>query len=62
MSERLEIGAEVRVFNHVGTYKVVGYNRDGSYCLYGGPVGHASFRDFRVDLVRPIKVKKERKS
>lgn len=61
MSEKLEIGVEVRVLNQPGTYKVYGYNKDGSYCLYGGTLTHRAFRDVMPERVRPAKIKKERK-
>ena len=55
MSEELEIGAEVRVFNQPGTFTVKSFNSDGSICLYGGTVTHQSFRDIRPELIRPAK-------
>jgi hypothetical protein len=60
MSEKLEIGTEVRVLNQPGTYTVYSYNKDGSYCLYGGTLTHRAFRDVMPNRVRPAK-KKERK-
>lgn len=61
MSEKLEIGVEVRVLNQPGTYRVYSYNKDGSYCLYGGTLTHRAFRDVMPERVRPAKIKKERK-
>lgn len=58
MSEELEIGAEVRVFNQPGTYTVKGFNPDGSVCLYGGTLTHRSFRDIRPAMIRPAKKKR----
>ena len=61
MSEELEIGAEVRVFNQPGTYIVKGFNPDGSICLYGGTTTHKSFRDIKPERIRPSKKRKERR-
>jgi hypothetical protein len=54
------VGSLVRIHGQSGEFKVKGYNKDGSYCLYGGAVGHGSFRD--VVNVRPIVEKKRRKA
>jgi hypothetical protein len=62
MSEQLEIGTEVRVLNQQGTYIIRGYNKDGSYCLYGGTISHRSFRDAMPNRVRPVKAKKVKQS
>jgi len=59
-NDRLPVGSLVRIHGHSGEFKVKGYNKDGSYCLYGGAVGHGSFRD--VVNVRPIVEKKRRKA
>lgn len=61
MSELIEIGTEVRVYNQPGTYKVMSYNSDGSYCVYGGTFTHRSYRDFQPGVVRLAKKTKESK-
>lgn len=58
-NNRLPIGTPVRIHGQSGEFKIKAYNPDGSYCLYGGAVGHGSFRD--VFNVRPIVEKKRRK-
>jgi hypothetical protein len=52
------IGTFVKIVRQPGEYKVKGYNKDGSYLLYGGISGHGSFRD--AHDIRPIKAKKQR--
>lgn len=60
METKLEIGTVVKIINQQGEYKIKGYNKDGSYQLYGGAIGHGSFRDsFNI---RPIKTKKSKKA
>lgn len=58
--DMLPIGTSVKILHQQGEYRVKGYNKDGSYLLYGGIAGHGSFRDsFNV---RQIKEKKSRKA
>jgi hypothetical protein len=38
------VGTIVKIFRQPGEYKVKGYNKDGSYLLYGGVSGYGSFR------------------
>jgi hypothetical protein len=52
----LPIGSIVRIHGQSGEYKVKGYNKDGSYLLYGGTPGHGGFRDSYN--IRPVKSKK----
>lgn len=54
--ERVPVGTLVKIVRQPGEYKVKGYNKDGSYLLYGGISGHGSFRD--AHDIRPIKQKK----
>lgn len=54
--ERVPVGTPVKIVRQPGEYKVKGYNKDGSYLLYGGISGHGSFRD--AYDIRPIKQKK----
>lgn len=54
--ERVPVGTLVKIVRQPGEYKVKGYNKDGSYLLYGGISGHGSFRD--AYEIRPIKQKK----
>ena len=46
-SELFPIGSIVKIAHQSGEYKIVGYNKDGSYSLYGGINGHGGFRDVR---------------
>jgi hypothetical protein len=59
-NEKVPVGTVVKIIHQQGEYKVKGYNKDGSYLLYGGISGHGSFRD-SFDI-RPIKEKKSRKA
>lgn len=54
--ELLPIGSMVKIVHQPGEYKIKGYNKDGSYSLYGGASGHGSFRD--VFNVKPVAKKK----
>lgn len=56
--ERVPVGTPVKIVRQPGEYVVKGYNKDGSYCLYGGTSGHGSFRD--VHDIRPIPMKKRK--
>lgn len=59
--ELLPIGTIVKIFGSAGEYKILGYNKDGSYCLYGGQGGYGSFRDtFKVKEI-PLKKRKRYK-
>lgn len=44
-ADKFPIGSIVKIAHQPGEYKVKGYNKDGSYLLYGGTAGHGSFRD-----------------
>lgn len=44
-SDKFPIGSVVKIVQQPGEYKVMGYNKDGSYLLYGGTSGHGSYRD-----------------
>ena len=57
--ELLPIGSLVKIAHQPGEYKVKGYNKDGSYSLYGGASGHGSFRD--VFDVKPVAKKKSKR-
>jgi hypothetical protein len=48
----------VKIAHQPGEYKVKGYNKDGSYSLYGGASGHGSFRD--VFDVKPVSKKRSK--
>jgi hypothetical protein len=50
------VGTIVKIFRQPGEYKVKGYNKDGSYLLYGGVANHGSFRD--AHRIVPIKSKR----
>lgn len=41
----IPLGTLVKIFRQPGEYKVKGYNKDGSYLLYGGTPGRGLFRD-----------------
>lgn len=57
--ELLPIGSMVKIAHERGEYKIKGYNKDGSYSLYGGPMGHGSFRDsFNIKLIIKKKSRK----
>lgn len=50
---RFPVGSFVKVAGHRGAvYRVVGYNRDGSLRLFGGPSGHGASRSIMPDRVR----------
>jgi len=53
------VGTIVKIFRQPGEYKVKGYNKDGSYLLYGGISGHGSFRD--AHRIVPITSKRREK-
>lgn len=55
----LPIGSIVKIVGSTGEYKILGYNKDGSYCLYGGQSGYGTFRD--TFHVREIPVKKRKR-
>ena len=56
----LPIGTPVKIVHQQGEYKIKGYNKDGSYLLYGGISGHGSFRDaFNVRQIKQKKSKRE---
>jgi hypothetical protein len=57
--ERLPVGSLVKIPRQSGEYKIKGYNKDGSYSLYGGISGHGMFRD--AHDVKLIVQKKRRK-
>lgn len=57
--ERVPVGTYVKIVRQPGEYKVKGYNKDGSYLLYGGISGHGSFRD--AFHIRPVKKRREPK-
>lgn len=59
--EQLDIGTPVRVRGRHGQFVVKGYNKDGSYLLYGGKPNYGAFVDARAELVKPIPVKRKRK-
>jgi hypothetical protein len=50
------VGTIVKIFRQPGEYKVKGYNKDGSYLLYGGVANHGSFRD--AHHIVPVKSKR----
>jgi hypothetical protein len=56
--ELLPVGSVVKIAHQPGEYKVKGYNKDGSYSLYGGASGHGSFRD--VFDVKPVSKKRSK--
>jgi hypothetical protein len=56
--ERLPVGSLVKIPRQPGEYKIKGYNKDGSYLLYGGMSGHGMFRDSHS--VKLIVAKKRR--
>lgn len=60
-TELFPIGSIVKIPHQSGEYKVKGYNKDGSYALYGGPSGHAGFRDvYVVKLAKKISKRLEK--
>ena len=56
--EMLPLGSLVKIPRQPGEYKVKGYNKDGSYLLYGGTSGYGMFRDSHS--VKLIVAKKRR--
>lgn len=61
MDNLIEIGTPVRVRGRHGEFVVKGYNKDGSYKLYGGKANYGAFVDARAELVRPLPRKRQRK-
>lgn len=59
--DQLAIGTPVRVRGRHGEFVIKGYNKDGSYLLYGGKPNYGAFVDARVELVKPIVPKRKRK-
>jgi hypothetical protein len=56
--ELVPVGTLVKIVRQPGEYKVKGYNKDGSYLLYGGISGHGSFRDaFDIKPIKPKKIR-----
>ena len=54
--EMLPLGSLVKIPRQPDEYKVKGYNKDGSYLLYGGISGHGMFRDsYNIRLIVPKK-------
>lgn len=56
--DKIPVDTIVKIPRQPGEYKVKGYNKDGSYLLYGGTHGHASFRD--AHHVVPVKTKRSK--
>lgn len=54
---KIPVDTIVKIFRQPGEYKVKGYNKDGSYLLYGGISGHGSFRD--AHHIVPVKSKRK---
>lgn len=61
MDNPIAIGTPVRVRGRHGEFVVKGYNKDGSYLLYGGKPNHGAFVDARAELVRAIPTKRRKK-
>ena len=51
----------MRVRGRHGEFVIKGYNKDGSYLLYGGKPNYGAFVDARTELVKPIVPKRKRK-
>lgn len=60
--EQLEIGTAVRIRGRRGQFVIKGYNKDGSYLLYGGKPNYGAFVDARAELVKPIPIKRTKKA
>lgn len=56
---KIPVGSIVKIRRQPGEYKVVGYNKDGSYQLYGGITGRGSFRDSHDVVITKSKRIKE---